>query len=80
MSTTITIDKHIPIPIRNSAHNYPFAEMEVGDSFQISPKSKKSGLAQAARTFTKKQSEDKRFKFTVRASKTEDTVRIWRVA
>jgi hypothetical protein len=52
----------------------------VGDSFQISPKSKKSGLAQAARTFTKMQSEDKRFKFTVRASKTEDTVRIWRVA
>ncbi len=76
----INIEKNIPIPLGRHAHSYPFEQMEVGDSFEISPQKRKSGLAQSARSFAKCQPSSNQPKFTLRCSKTEDTVRIWRVA
>ena len=76
MSDTIVIEKGVPMPQRNTTHNYPFAEMEIGDSFVV-PKSRKAGLAQAARTYSTKV--DSKVKFTLRTSKTVDEVRMWRV-
>ena len=31
------IDKKIPLPNSISRNNYPFSEMEVGDSFEVGP-------------------------------------------
>ena len=76
MSDTIVIEKGIPMPSRNTTHAYPFAQMEVGDSFVV-PKARKAGLAQAARTYTTKT--DGTVKFTLRTSKVDDEVRMWRV-
>jgi hypothetical protein len=73
---TFVIEKGIPIKrmVRNkSSTRFPFAELEVGDSFEI-PTEKRNSLATWARQWAIKNGKV----FTVRA--TENGIRIWRRA
>jgi hypothetical protein len=64
------IDKDVPIPAR-----YPFADMQVGDSFAVPPTIKRQAVAVAALRHGIKHG----MKFTVRLT-TDRTLRCWRVA
>lgn len=69
------IDKHMPIPeqIGSGARaKYPFAKMEVGDSFFV-PSMRSNALSNAAQWHTKKTGK----KFT--CANVEGGVRCWRI-
>lgn len=89
--TAIKIEKGIPLPAstrHGSGILYPWAELEVGDSFSVpddagfvngSKFSKvQSTLISCARTYAKRHNPTA--KFTVRVIKNEGVVRVWRVA
>ncbi len=64
------VEKNVPMP-----HKYPFADMQVGDSFPIPPTMKRQTVNVAAMRYGKKHG----MKFTVRL--TEDrSYRCWRIA
>jgi hypothetical protein len=65
----MSIDKNIPIPVK-----YPFANMQVGDSFAVQPDVKRQAIAVAAHRYGLKHG----MKFTVRLT-TDRTLRCWRV-
>ena len=69
----ITIDKDIPLPRHSSF--YPFQEMEVGDSFIVTKKSRPT-IAGIARYWSKKLD----YKFSTRevVEKGVEGVRVWR--
>lgn len=72
---TIKIAHSVPIPqIRGSSFAYPFADMKIGDSFEL-PQEKRGSIATAASYFSLKHYG---YKFTVR--KVGDKVRVWRIA
>lgn len=83
---TITIEKNIPLPERVwGAHGrpskYPFAQMEVGDSFAITaieqPAEKlRNNIGNCAIKWTQKNAPERKFSTRV----TGGTVRIWRTA
>ena len=64
------IDKNIPLPKK-----YPFAQMEVGDSFAVPPKVKRSAVTVAAKRYGVEHG----MKFTVRQMP-DKTFRCWRLA
>jgi hypothetical protein len=68
------IEKSIPIPDRTAQEpgRYPFAQMEVGDSFVV-PRSERHRVDNAAAWYRKRRGH----RYTRRTL--GDTVRIWRV-
>ncbi len=80
---TIKIDKNVPLPVRRTNHKmlYPFAEMEIGDSFLVPlPPGKliedhRSNISACAAGFRKRYPS---YAFTTRVE--GDGVRCWRVA
>jgi len=77
----IGIDKNVPIPPRERiirASKYPFADMQVGDSFFIALNSNNKKLSRSIPSSlhisVKKMGED--YKITVR--KVKDGIRCWR--
>lgn len=82
-----TIEKGIPLPARHAAVNYPFAQLEVGDSFLVpidfdatvpekvvAAKRLMRGIASAQQAAAK----DTGLKFPTR--RVEGGVRIWRLS
>lgn len=75
---TLKIEKGIPVPTHNArfAKQYPFDQMEIGDSFLVpmpankSPSSIYSALSQAK----------KRLKINLTSSRVEGGLRVWRIA
>ena len=65
----IAIDKGVPMPKR-----YPFAEMDVGDSFVVPPNIARTTVAIAALRYSRKHG----VKFVVRLTP-DRTLRCWRV-
>lgn len=65
------IEKNIPMPVGRG--NYPFASMQVGDSFFV-PRMKAQTLSAAACGYQKKLN----MKYTVRT--VDGGVRVWRIA
>ena len=69
------IQKDVPLPARQRASKYPFADMDIGDSFYLSQYLSRGSVKAAAHAFGKKQSPIR--KFVVRKENTG--ARIWRV-
>lgn len=70
----IQIDKGVPLPpTHNTMRGYPFASMEVGDSFAVTHDKERSIRTIAART-----GEKFGWRFAVR--KFDHEVRVWRVS
>lgn len=70
----IKIEKGIPIPAGSKGvHKYPFAQMEVGDSF-FTPCENLPSL----RVYARQVGKEKGLKFSVRQE--EGGARVWRVA
>ena len=63
------IDKQFPIPVK-----YPFAGMQVGDSFAVPPDVKRPAVTVAAMRFGRKHN----MRFTVRQV-ADKTFRCWRI-
>jgi len=79
MPTNIKVEKNIPLPVggtRLGESKYPFAGMEVGDSFSIPYIS--SNHEKAVRAAASYQGKQRGMKFTVRVVE-EDTLRVWRI-
>lgn len=74
MASTFQIERGVPMPaVRSSGAKYPFADMEVGDSF-TAPEIERTRISGACQN--KARQGDK--KFTIR--KTGDGfIRVWRV-
>lgn len=73
--TAFKIDKSVPIPAKRKGRSkYPFATMEVGDSFLVDAASRIKTVSALA--VYKKKAHPKQ-KFTVR--RVEDGVRVWRI-
>ena len=66
----ISIDKKVPLPVR-----FPFADMEVGDSFAVPPEVNRPAINVAAMRYGRKHN----MKFTVRLTP-DRTLRCWRIA
>jgi hypothetical protein len=85
---SIAIDKNIPAPAgtRGRPARYPFADMEVGDSFAVPLAGETWGkgtsdkavsrLSNASNSFGKRNN----WKFVTRSRKAEGVVRCWRIA
>ena len=67
------IEKKVPVPTTASRNNYPFGEMEVGDSFSIP-----IGEEYVARASAYWYSRTRPVKFSIR--RTKEGYRCWRVA
>ena len=67
------IDKHVPVPKARTVTPYPFAEMQVGDSFAL-PQPSANNLRMAAARYRK---ETPDWKYTTRLMP-DDTIRLWR--
>ena len=69
---TIQIEKNVPLPARLAWNTqYPFASMEVGDSFHV-PNGRLSAISTSAIQFGKRHNK----KFTLRT--VEKGIRVWR--
>tara|TARA_R110000824_G_scaffold15639_2_gene65653 strand:- start:1048 stop:1311 length:264 start_codon:yes stop_codon:yes gene_type:complete len=83
---TLKIEKGIPLPTDTRGDTkYPvFSNMEVGDSVffplteEDNPKRMKNRLAQATRTYGKKQTPEKHFIIRYRLENEISGVRVWR--
>jgi len=76
MSGNITIDKDVPIPEQSDRRTkYPFADMQVGDSFAV-PEKQGRGAFTAAVNWSRRHNNAK---FTYRRL-SDGTYRIWRVS
>jgi len=73
MKDTYLIEKHVPRP--RGSGRYPFADMEVGDSFFISEKSRGEAARVAARNFKIRNAPE--WAFSTRKEGTG--LRLWRV-
>lgn len=75
---TFTIESDIPVPKRTGGRaggsKYPFAQMQIGQSFLVGSDVKVTTVRSAIGAFTKNHPD---FKFAVRS--TEAGVRVWRV-
>lgn len=68
---SIQIEKGIPVP---HFHNYPFSEMEVGDSFRVP-----DGInPRNVRVYMQKAKQAGKGKFSMRTL--PDGIRVWRIA
>jgi hypothetical protein len=65
----VKVDKNIPIPVK-----FPFAGMQVGDSFAVPPDVKRPAVTVAAMRFGRRHG----VKFTVRQV-ADKTYRCWRI-
>lgn len=75
MSTVFTVEKGVPRPkLKGRNSKYPWADMEVGDSF-AAPKKLSISLVNSAA----QQSRKRGWKFSVRTMD-EQTCRVWRIA
>lgn len=79
---TYKIEKGLPIPQSPTGiktHEYPFADMEVGDSFFVEDIGKRSSVSSAAVSFAGRQAGyGKTFRASIRRDGTG--LRVWRVA
>lgn len=66
----LPIDKNVPLPRR-----FPFADMQVGDSFAVPPDVKRPAVTVAAMRYGRKHG----MKFTIRLTP-DRSLRCWRVA
>jgi hypothetical protein len=66
----LPIDKNVPLPRR-----FPFADMQVGDSFAVPPDVKRPAVTVAAMRYGRKHN----MKFTIRLTP-DRNLRCWRVA
>ena len=66
----ISIDKKVPLPVR-----FPFADMEVGDSFAVPPEVNRPAINVAAMRYGRKHG----MTFTVRLT-ADRSLRCWRTA
>jgi hypothetical protein len=74
---TFQIETGVPVPARASGRRggkYPFADMDVGDSFLVEGEVKPATVRSAVGAFAKRNPDFG--KFAVRA--TEDGLRVWR--
>ena len=85
VETGIMVDSNVPFPEdTRSSTKYPFGKMEIGDSIFIILKEGDSGerlknrLAQASRTFGKKQTPEQKFILRYRLENEISGVHIWR--
>lgn len=70
-----TLEKDVSIPSqRNGRARYPFADMEIGDSF-VAPAEENKGVRSAAHSYSKRHGKT----FTCHRQ-VDGTVRVWRVA
>ncbi len=82
MTKHFVIEKNIPIPARKAARFiYPFAEMEIGDSFLVpilkeDMKTKRSRITSSVNNGRKRTG----YKFTSRYLEAEGGIRVWRFA
>lgn len=82
MTQHFVIEKNIPIPERRAAKFiYPFAEMEIGDSFLVpilkeDMKMKRSRITSSINNGRKRTG----YKFTSRYLEAEGGIRVWRFA
>ncbi len=69
----IVIEKGIPLPRRGVAPKYPFAKLEVGDSFFVPGRTTNSfgGIMTAAA---------KRTGYGFQSRKTDGGIRVWRIS
>jgi hypothetical protein len=78
----IQIDKGVQMPTRMPRNDYPFAQMEVGDSFGIPVPEGQKAASAARRMYAAVQAHSKRAnngtKYAVRTM--GDQVRVWRTA
>lgn len=75
----ITIEKNIPMPEARSKGRYPYADMQVGDSFYLETKGvDEIGVARRLRGSSFLYGKKSGAKFSVR--KMDDGFRVWRVA
>lgn len=74
-----TVESGIPVPARKGGRaggsKYPFATMEIGQSFLVDSETKIGTIRSAVGAFTKTH---KGYRFAIR--QTDDGVRVWRVA
>jgi hypothetical protein len=76
---TFTVESGIPVPARKGGRaggsKYPFATMEIGQSFLVDSETKIGTIRSAVGAFTKTH---KGYRFAIR--QTDEGVRVWRVA
>lgn len=90
MSERIAIDKDVPLPpkrvdLKPRTAKYPFAQMEVGDSFSVplTGERRNNGYVSATRLTSAAASHKKRnpgWNFAIRTLPEDSVVRIWRTA
>lgn len=82
MKHAFKIDKNVPIPSRSkhTVSKYPFAQLEVGDSF-FAPGKKNTGFSGIVQNFYRNHRDKTDCKFSIRTvvEKGVKGVRIWRV-
>jgi len=71
----LIIDTHVPLPVVNTRQKYPFAKMQVGDSFAVADERGARNARAAAGMFARR---NEGTAFTCR--KTEGGWRLWRVS
>ena len=85
---SIKIDKGVPIPKqtrRTPTFNYPFGEMDIGDSFFVTPDSQQTPeqlLARARhqyRNFAKQQDPEPKFTAKIAEENGVVGVRVWKI-
>jgi hypothetical protein len=76
----VDIEKNVPLPIRVKPSKYPWAEMQVGDSFLFLPQDGESTRDTQLRACNAASQWGRRHttRFTVRTLK-DGNVRVWRV-
>jgi hypothetical protein len=78
---TFALENDVPLPKRTApggrrGSKYPFAQMEVGQSFRVSDDTKAATIRSAVGAFSKRYSDAG--KFAVRV--TDEGIRVWRTA
>ncbi len=76
MMSEYKIEKNVPLP--TPSHKYPFASMEVGDSFLVTddPTNRVRSAAQAYKAYRGRRQEVIRFKTKTMEDK---SIRVWRI-
>ena len=74
----LEIQKDVPQPAAKRQSKYPFADMNVGDSFKA-PKHLRQSITNCAKSWVKRNNPSARF-LVRSSSEDEGAVRVWRIA
>lgn len=75
----IKIDKGIPIPERRTHTKFPFADMEIGDSFFVPAKQTKMSTLAARVSVARKRHAPRSFLLAKVTEKKIEGTRVWRI-